>query len=146
MNAVAPAPLAEPAGTAPLRALLDRHARRLQLVAAQLEALEHGDAARFRALAEEREALEREALEREAAPEDGVGDDDGDGLPGVDEVLREALERIEREWAAEQEARAGLDALRDTSLPRVRHLGGSVRMAGSYRELAPRDARFSVRF
>jgi hypothetical protein len=28
----------------------------------------------------------------------------------------------------------------------VRHLGGSVRVAGSYREIAPRDACFSVRF
>jgi hypothetical protein len=126
----------------PLRAALERHARRLQLVAGQLDALEAGDAVRFLALAAEREALETEG----PGHDDAEAEDAAAESPGVDEVLREALERIDREWAVEREARAGLDTLRDSSLPRVRHLGGSVRVAGSYREIAPRDACFSVRF
>jgi hypothetical protein len=120
---------------------LRRHARRLQLLADELQALALYDLPRGRALAGQRAALEAE-----------LAGDHRDGEPpeqaattSADECAAAALALLKGEHADRAHARDEIDALCGDSVLQVRHLGARIRVAGVYRELAPPSEQLNVR-
>jgi hypothetical protein len=63
----------------------------------------------------------------------------------ADSCAAEALALLAERRAERALAHGELAALQDGSLPRVRHLGASFRVAGVYRELATRTEQLNVR-
>lgn len=116
--------------------------QRAALFADQMEALERGDTARLRQLAELRAAVEAEF---DALPEaEPVGDEPAGR--GTERWVRAALQELEREWEAEEQLRNRLQELGESSLPLLRGLAQFRRTASDYVEPGLPGHSLDVRF
>jgi hypothetical protein len=133
-----------PERRAALGSALRLMSRRAALIADQIEGLEKGDALRLRELAEQRAAVEAEFNELTATVP--MPDAEAEPAPDPERWVRAALAELEREWAAEEEARERLLALGETALPLLRNLARDRAAVGDYVELANPAHALDVRF
>lgn len=136
--------MSTPERRAALGSALRLMSRRAALIADQIEGLEKGDALRLRELAEQRAAVEAEFNELTATVP--MPDAEAEPAPDPERWVRAALAELEREWAAEEEARERLLALGETALPLLRNLARDRAAVGDYVELANPAHALDVRF
>jgi hypothetical protein len=124
--------------------LLRRHARRIELLAEQLDALGQHELARFQTLADEFAALEHSML---AVPdaEDDAGAAPVAAEPCANTAIAIAVQRIEDEWASLHRLREHIEALNEGALHRVRDLRPLTRGPGRYLEPSRQDVRLNVK-
>lgn len=131
----------------PLEQRLRDCSRLVTLVADELAALERGDAAARRTLAEARESLLREIF---PDPERSEGDEDGVRFPldaRIADLLAEALEALRLRELEERRMQDCWSSLEEDALKAI-HVGARIisLRAGRYENGPPHDASLDLRF
>jgi hypothetical protein len=137
----------------PLAERLQLCSRLLAVAADELDALERGDLAKRRHLAEEREALVLELQPRsraEADDDDGPEEEDGLNLPLAQQIARiiaEAVDQLEEREEEERRMQDRWSSLEGDALKAV-HVGGKIASVrrGRYPNQPHSEARLDLRF
>lgn len=116
-------------------ASLQAYARCLALLADEIEAMQAGDTAKLRELAEQRTQAEQE-----------LGEFAGDSSPykGLEEMADEALRELENRTEEGRRQADNVTRLEQESLPLLRGIRRWL-TPGNYHELAASQAKFDVR-